>query len=159
MSNLPHFWGSNCLHHNHPCLDNNCQSSICSNIRIHWTMKKKLFSQFIGQFFPLKFICWMTFWLIFLGSFTSQGVLSKDPSVWLNWYWPTNTCISPSFLGTCLHNCVEKPPQKVHLHAKKYTNFSKITYLFLKIWLRVWKTYSGNLPNIKYQCVHLSDKV
>jgi hypothetical protein len=33
----------------------------------------------------------------FLADFTSQGVLNKDPSVWLDGARPVNTCIPTSF--------------------------------------------------------------
>jgi hypothetical protein len=34
----------------------------------------------------------------FLAGFVSQGVLNKDPAVWLGGARPANTCIPPSFL-------------------------------------------------------------
>jgi hypothetical protein len=36
---------------------------------------------------------------MFLAGFVSQGVLNKDPIVWLDGDSPANSCFPPSFLG------------------------------------------------------------
>jgi hypothetical protein len=50
--------------------------------------------------------------IIFQAGFASQGVLNKDPTVWLDEAGPANTCIPPPSQGTHLKSYVRIPTPK-----------------------------------------------
>jgi len=52
-------------------------------------------------------------YIIVPAGFASQGVLNKDPTVWLDVARPTNICI-PSFLRECTSTAAQ------HIHPQKY---------------------------------------
>jgi hypothetical protein len=66
--------------------------------------------------FNLEF-CACTLGSILQGLFFSQGVLIKDPTIWLDRARPANTYVPPSFLGTCRFSLVAYPPPKIHLQV------------------------------------------
>ncbi len=55
-------------------------------------------------------------YIIFLAGFANQGVLNKDPTVWLDGAGPAS---HPPSQGTYLNSYVKYPPQKIHLQVYK----------------------------------------
>jgi hypothetical protein len=66
--------------------------------------------------FNLEF-CDCTLGSILQGLLSSQGVLNKDPTIWLDRARPANTYVPPFFLGTCRFSLVAYPPPKIHLQV------------------------------------------
>jgi hypothetical protein len=67
---------------------------------------------------------------IFLAGFSSQCVLNKDLTVWLDGARPANTCIPPSFLGNVSAQPHGAPyPKNTFASIKKLAKFGEITFL------------------------------
>jgi hypothetical protein len=57
--------------------------------------------------------------VIFLAGSAGQGVLSKDPIVWLDGARPAHTYTPPSFMGNVTAQLRSVPTQKIHLQVLK----------------------------------------
>jgi hypothetical protein len=64
----------------------------------------------------------------FSAGFASKGVLSKDPTVWLDGARPANTCIPPTLWGNVPTQPRGVPTPKIHLQVQKIVNHIIMKY-------------------------------
>jgi hypothetical protein len=94
----------------------------------------------------------LTLCQIFLLGFASQGVLFKDPTVWLDGARPANTFISPNSPWECARTTAQHTsPQKYICKYKKLSKFGKINFLFKKSEKEFDKRAFCNNEYVKYK--------
>ncbi len=68
----------------------------------------------------------------FLATLVGQGVINKNPTIWLNGAKPANTCIPPSFPAKHHAQPYCMLTLKYDSKYKKLAKIDEITFLYLK---------------------------